>query len=163
MLERIAPQVGEVIISANRNLERYAALGHTVVPDAIPGFAGPLAGLLAGMAHARFELVCTVPCDSPALPVDLVARLQGALLESAAEVAVARTSDRIHPVFALYRRELRRSLADYLGTDARAVHGWQSSRSCVEVSFDEAAEAFRNINSPEDLDDLPRPGENTPA
>jgi molybdenum cofactor guanylyltransferase len=162
-VERFAPQVGEVIISANRNLDRYAALGHTAVPDATSEFAGPLAGLLAGMAHARFDLVCTVPCDSPALPLDLVERLRHALLESAAEVAVARTTERVHPVFALYRRELRTSLADYLATGARAVQGWQSSRHRVEVSFDDAAEAFHNINSPEDLDVPPRPGKSPAA
>jgi molybdopterin-guanine dinucleotide biosynthesis protein A len=148
--------VGEVIISANRNLERYAALGYTVVPDETADFAGPLAGVLAGMAHARFNLVCTVPCDSPALPPDLVERLQRALLESVAEVAVARTAERAHPVFALYRLELRTSLAGYLGTGARAVDAWLRSRRHVEVSFDDAG-AFLNINSPEDLDTSPAP------
>ena len=115
VLARFAPQVSEVIISANRNLDRYAGFGHAVVADETPGFAGPLAGLLAGFSRARFGLVCTVPCDSPFVPLDLVVRLHSALQENAADVAVARTADRIHPVFALYRRDLRADLARLSG------------------------------------------------
>ena len=75
VIERIAPQVHEVLINANQNLERYAAFGHRVIPDEIAGYAGPLAGLHRGLTEAANELVATVPCDSPFLPRDLVARL----------------------------------------------------------------------------------------
>src|SRR5437660_7712009 len=79
VIARLAPQVSALVINANQNLERYAAFGHPVVPDAVGGFAGPLAGLHAGMTAATRSCVVTVPCDSPFLPLDLVARLAHAL------------------------------------------------------------------------------------
>jgi molybdopterin-guanine dinucleotide biosynthesis protein A len=90
VLERLAPQVDTVLISANRNLQRYAAFGCPVLPDRIPDFAGPLAGLHAALTQAATPLVATVPCDSPFLPADLVARLHAALMADQAELAVAR-------------------------------------------------------------------------
>jgi molybdopterin-guanine dinucleotide biosynthesis protein A len=81
VIERFAPQVDEIIVNANQNLDAYRAFGHRVVPDAIGGYVGPLAGLHRGLSEARHELVATVPCDSPFLPSDLVARL-GSALES---------------------------------------------------------------------------------
>src|SRR5436305_15205563 len=74
VVERFAPQVGEILINANRNLEEYARFGHRVIADEIAGFAGPLAGFERGLAHARCALLVTAPCDSPFLPLDLVAR-----------------------------------------------------------------------------------------
>jgi len=157
VLARFAPQVGEVLISANRNIERYASLGYTVITDDVPGdFSGPLAGLRAALSHARVDLVCSVPCDSPMLPVDLVARLREALQATGAQLAVARTSDRIHPVFALYRRELRSTLDAYLAAGERTVQAWQKRQRSVEVSFDDVPRAFENINTPADLERLQR-------
>src|SRR6185437_902575 len=101
VIERLAPQVATLVINANQNAERYAAFGHPVVADAIGGFAGPLAGLHAGLAVARTSHVVTVPCDSPFLPDDLAARLAAAMAAVDAELAVARTGDQPHPVFAL--------------------------------------------------------------
>ncbi len=92
VLARLAPQVDAVLINANQNLDRYARLGVPVVPDAIPGFAGPLAGFSAGLAAAMTEFVVTVPCDSPFLPHDLVARLMTDLVAHRADLAVARTT-----------------------------------------------------------------------
>ena len=79
VLARLAPQVGALLINANQNRERYAAFGHPVVPDEVGGFAGPLAGLHAGMTHAATPYVATVPCDSPFLPPDLVLEVSRAL------------------------------------------------------------------------------------
>ena len=105
---------------------------------------------------ARFDLVCAVPCDSPVLPMDLVARLRDALEAAAALLAVARTDDRIHPVFGLYRKELRVSLDDYLASGERTVHAWQARQRRVEVSFDDTPAAFDNVNTREDLERLER-------
>jgi molybdopterin-guanine dinucleotide biosynthesis protein A len=156
VLARFAPQASEIIISANRNLDRYAGFGHAVLADEVPGFAGPLAGLLAAFSRARFGLVCTVPCDSPFVPLDLVVRLHSAMEENEADVAVARTGDRIHPVFALYRRDLRTTLGDYLASGERMVQAWQARQRRVEVSFDDTPEGFRNINTLEELAKLRR-------
>src|SRR6476469_5068234 len=104
VLERLAPQVGTILVNANRNVEAYAAFGHRVIADEIEGFAGPLAGFERGLAHAATPLVVTAPCDSPFLPLDLVKRLHEALVRDGADLAVAKTGDQAHPVFSLMRR-----------------------------------------------------------
>ena len=151
VLARLVPQVGDVLINANQNLDRYRALGHPVVPDAVGGFAGPLAGLHAGMSRANREFVVTVPCDSPFLPRDLVARLRAKLGEKCAQLAVAKTFDQPHPVFALVRRDLLPNLGAFLERGGRKIDAWYAALSFVEVAFDDEADAFRNINTTDEL------------
>ena len=150
-LERLAPQVDEILVNANQNLEAYARFGHRVVPDAIGGFAGPLAGLHAGLTAASHPLAVTVPCDSPFLPPDLVARLRAALLAN--DLAVAKTGDQPHPVFSLVRSAVRGHLEKFLSDGGRKIDAWYATLKVVEVPFDDEAEAFRNINTREELKD----------
>jgi molybdopterin-guanine dinucleotide biosynthesis protein A len=154
VIERLGPQVDELLINANQNGERYGAFGHRVVPDQVADFAGPLAGLHAAMSVARHPLVATAPCDSPFLPADLVARLQQALTASGASLAVVRTGAQPQPVFSLCRRELLPSLGDYLGKGGRKVARWHDTLTVVEVAFDDQAAAFENINTCADLQRL---------
>lgn len=150
-IERLAPQVGALLINANRNLDRYRALGWPVVSDAIEGFAGPLAGLHAGMRHARTRYVVTVPCDSPFLPLDLVERLSAALAAApGARLAVARTGEQAHPVFALAERALLGDLEAFLASGRRKIDAWYAPLNVVEVDFGDES-AFRNINTPQEL------------
>lgn len=151
VLERLAPQVDEVLINANRNGARYASFGTPIIADEIGDFAGPLAGLHAALSHAAHPLVLTVPCDSPFLPLDLVARLRTALLNDAADLATARTGDRLQPVFSLCRRALLSQLTRFLNDGGRKLVLWHQSVKAVEVAFDDQEQAFRNINSMEDL------------
>jgi len=151
VLARFAPQVGDVLINANQNTGRYAEFGHAVVADAVGGFAGPLAGLHAGMTAATRRFVCTVPCDSPFLPVDLVARLAAAQAAHDADVAVAKTGAQPHPVFALVRRAVLPHLTGFLADGGRKIDVWYSTLSVVEVAFDDAEAAFRNINTRDEL------------
>lgn len=151
VIERLAPQVDELLINANQNTERYADFGHPVVADRIPDFAGPLAGLHAALSAATHPLVATAPCDSPFLPSDLVFRLQQALTAGQAELAVARTFDQPHPVFCLCRRELLPHLTAYLASGERKFERWYSTLKVVEVPFDDVAAAFENINTREEL------------
>ncbi len=151
VLARLAPQVGDVLINANQNLERYAAFGAPVVPDALGGFAGPLAGLQAGLARATRDFVVTVPCDSPFLPEDLVGRLASARAEHDADLAVAKTFEQPHPVFALVRRAVLPHLAAFLAAGGRKIDAWYATLRVTEVPFDDEAEAFRNINTAEEL------------
>ena len=151
VLERLAPQVNEVLINANQNAERYAAFGHEVFPDQIGGFAGPLAGLHAALSRASHPLVVTAPCDSPFLPEDLVARLKAGLDAASADLAVARTFDQAHPVFCLCRREVLPHLAAFLESGGRKIDRWYATLKVVEVNFDDEEAAFRNINTREDL------------
>ena len=150
-LARLAPQVDEIIVNANQNLEAYARFGHRVVPDAIGAFAGPLAGLHAGLSAASHALAVTVPCDSPFLPSDLVARLRAALGNH--ELAVAKTGTQAHPVFCLVRRSVFEHLSAFLSGGGRKIDAWYASLKVVEVSFDDQADAFRNINTREELKD----------
>ena len=149
VLTRLAPQVDEIVINANQNLERYGAFGHRVVPDRVSGFAGPLAGLHAGLAAVSQPLAVTVPCDSPFLPSDLVARLRQHL--GGNDLAVAKTGDQPHPVFALVRRSVAGNLEAFLAGGGRKIDAWYASLKTVEVAFDDEADAFRNINTLEEL------------
>ena len=151
VLARLVPQVGDVLINANQNLDRYRAFGYPVVPDAVGGFAGPLAGLHAGMTRASRGFVVTVPCDSPFLPRDLVPRLRAKLDEKGAQLAVAKTFDQPHPVFALVRRDLLPNLAAFLASGGRKIDAWYAAFRAVEVAFDDEALAFRNINTADEL------------
>jgi molybdopterin-guanine dinucleotide biosynthesis protein A len=152
VIERFAPQVDEVLVNANRSIAEYEALGYRVIRDEIQGFAGPLAGLHAGLAQAQHPLVATVPCDSPFLPSDLVARLAESLDTHAAELAVARTHDQPHPVFALVRRSVLPHLTRFLDGGGRKIDAWYAALKNVEVRFDDEADAFRNINTAAELE-----------
>ena len=151
VIERLAPQVDEILINANRNTEQYAAFGYRVIADAIEGYAGPLAGLERGLAEARHDLVATAPCDSPFLPADLIDRLLDAMTNAAADLAVARTGDQPHPVFCLCKRSLHAHLRAYLGAGGRKIDTWYATLAVIEVAFDDQAAAFSNINTPEEL------------
>ena len=151
VIERLMPQVDELLINANQNLEIYRRLGHRVIPDEISGFAGPLAGLERGLAEARHPLVATAPCDSPFLPADLVARLHAALAREGAEIAVARTGDQPHPVFCLCRREVHEGLTAFLAAGGRKIDAWYARLKSIEVPFDDQPHAFSNINTPDEL------------
>lgn len=151
VLARFVPQVADVIVNANQNIDRYATYGWPVVPDALGGFAGPLAGLHAGMTMATRPLVCTVPCDSPFLASDLVARLVAALDLGQAQLAVAKTFDQPHPVFALVRGDVLPHLTGFLAGGGRKIDAWYETLAVVEVPFDDVAGAFANINTRDEL------------
>ena len=148
-LARLAPQVGEVLISANRNAADYAARGARVLADASGDFPGPLAGILAGLRAASTPWLAVVPCDSPRLPADLFARLAAGLGDAPGAVV---ERGRLEPVCCLLSTALADDLAGYLAEGGRKVEGWVS-RHAVPVRFDrpEDAEAFANVNTPEDL------------
>jgi len=156
VVERLRPQVAEVIVSANRDLERYTEIGDRVVTDQSADFSGPLAGLQAGLAVASHELMVTVPCDAPLLPSDLVARLAFALEESGADVAIASTRDQAHPVFCLCKRKMLSSIDAFLASGGRKVALWVSSVAHVQVTFDDEAQGFVNVNTVEELRALER-------
>ena len=149
VLARLAPQVSEILINANQNLDAYGRFGHRVIPDAIGGFAGPLAGLHACLGEAKNDLVMTVPCDSPFLPMDLFSRLKKELNEN--DLAVAKTGTQPHPVFALVRTSVKANLEHFLMKGGRKIDAWYSTLKVVEVQFDDEADAFRNINTREEL------------
>ena len=147
VLTRIAPQVGQVWISANRNIPHYQQFGHPVITDATSDFLGPLAGVLAGLRAAASEWVLTVPCDTPLLPTDLVARMMA--VSVGADVIVAAAA-RTHATVMLCRRNLVENLADFLVSGERKVQVWQAQQRLTIVHFSDDA-AFANINTPAQL------------
>ena len=155
-LERLRPQVGSLCISANRNPEQYRALGVPVFGDDFPGYAGPLAGIHAGLVHCTTPWLACVPCDSPAPPRDLVTRLTDGAVEADADIAFAATGEgealRSHHVFCLLRTALLPQLQTYLEGGGRKVGAWQSTLKSAQVHFADA-QAFRNINSQAELRD----------
>lgn len=153
-LMRLSPQVGTIMINANQNIAPYEGFGVPVWQDEMQGFAGPLAGLQTGLIHCETDYLVTVPCDSPFLPTDLVARLGAALEENDADLAVAVTGEgetrQPHPVFCLVRASLLPHLTLYLQDGGRKFDTWYSSLKAVEVHFDDE-NAFRNINTLDEL------------
>lgn len=155
VLERLSPQVDEVIVNANRNIARYAQLGCRVVPDIVSGHAGPLAGLQRGLMEAAGELVATVPCDAPCFPADLVKRLAEPLRGKNVDLAVARSGGRMQPVFCLARKSLLPQLTAFMEDGGRKVDAWFSTLRTATVEFGSEA-AFANVNTPDDLSNLER-------
>ncbi len=151
VLTRIRPQVTEILISANRNFETYGRFGHPVLPDRTEGFVGPLAGIARGLIEARHELVLAVPCDTPFLPDDLVARLYTALAGGAHDLAVPLAGGRTQNAICLMRRQAGASLAAYLAQGGRKVQEWQRSLRLALADFSDEAGFFVNINRPEQL------------
>ncbi|MBS0449133.1 MAG: molybdenum cofactor guanylyltransferase MobA [Proteobacteria bacterium] len=156
-LRRLAPQVDRMMINANRHLDLYAGYRVPVWPDADTEFAGPLAGFLAGLAHAETDWLVTVPCDTPRFPLDFVARLQAAVGTARAAVVVTEEEGRLQrqPVFCLLQRTLHADLAAYLAEGGRKIDRWLDRVGCVDVRFDDA-DAFVNANT---LDELRRLGD----
>jgi molybdenum cofactor guanylyltransferase len=156
-LLRLQPQVGEVMINANRNLGAYEAMGVPVWPDVIGDYAGPLSGVLAGLEHCATPFLATVPCDSPNFPADLVARLADRLDTEGAEIAMAATIEdgvvRTQPVFCLLDSRLLESLAEFLQSGERKIDRWTGRHRCATVVFDDAA-AFFNANTIDELRSL---------
>jgi molybdopterin-guanine dinucleotide biosynthesis protein A len=151
VLERIAPHVSAILINSNSSPDLFAAFGWPVLPDVIPGFQGPLAGLLTGMtwaAQAGATHILSTACDTPFLPHDLVQRLGEELGHG--EIAIARDTVRSHPVIGLWPTALAARLArDMEQNEVRGVHQWLRGLCVRETLFDEAH--FRNLNSPDDL------------
>jgi molybdopterin-guanine dinucleotide biosynthesis protein A len=150
VLERIAPQVGDIVISANRSVDSYQVYGHPVFGDLTGSYDGPLAGVLSGLQNCASAWMVCVPCDAPDLPSDLVPRLLRAALDADVEVAAASDGDRLQPTFALYRRALVEPLAVYLETGGRKIDRFFESRRFATVDFSDQPQAFVNINSADD-------------
>jgi molybdenum cofactor guanylyltransferase len=159
-LMRLQPQVGAMLINANRNLGAYEAMGAPVYPDSTQDFAGPLAGVLVGLEQCQTPWMVTVPCDSPEFPLDLVEHLAGAASEQQAEIAYAVTieadgREQTHPVFSLIKSELMESLVAFMHGGGRKIDAWFAQHKAVGVRFADA-KAFFNANTAQELAQLQR-------
>lgn len=154
VISAIAPQVGQLVINANRNLQQYADLGYAVVSDSMDDYQGPLAGFLATMNSIDTPELVTVPCDGPMLPHDLVKRLITGRNQAAADIAVAHDGQRLQPVYALMPTRLKQDLKAFLESGGRKIDLWYARHQVVHVDFSDIPEAFININTPQDRDNL---------
>ena len=157
---RLQPQVGEVMINANRNLSAYESMGAAVWPDALADYPGPLAGFLAGLEHCETPYLVTVPCDTPHFPTNLVERLADALVAENADVAMAATREegvvQVQPVFCLMKADLLESLVRFVHEGQRKIDRWTGLHRCTRVLFDDAG-AFANANTLDELQRLQAP------
>jgi len=152
ILDAVRPQVGTLLINANRSIEKYGCYGYPVVADEFEGFNGPLAGMASCMRVAGTECIATVPCDSPWIPADLVARLYERLREEGADISVAHNGERMQPVFSVIRRALLDSLLAYLESGERKIDRWYAMHRTAVTDFSDRPDTFININSPEDIE-----------
>lgn len=160
-IERLSPQVGSLLVNANRNPGEYAQWGHRVFSDLDDQFAGPLSGMLAAMGHCQTPWLMCVPCDTPFFPTDLVARLFEAAQSVGAELALpstvrASSSPQWQTVFVLMRADLQGSLRSHLERGERKVDTWVRSLRHAVVPFDDDA-PFANINTLDELKSLESP------
>jgi molybdopterin-guanine dinucleotide biosynthesis protein A len=165
-IEQLQPQVGHLLINANRNIDIYQAWGSPVsadvLMDGITDFAGPLAGFLIGLQHCTTPYLMTVPCDTPRFPLDLVSRLADALSQQDADIAMVSSPDeegvlRHQPVFCLMKRELVESLTAFTDAGGRKIGAWAAQHRLARVNFNEVYDdpkAFYNANTLEDLQQL---------
>ena len=154
IITRLQPQVDEILINANREIAQYEAFGLKVLQDENSEFVGPLAGMLLGLRHAKHDLVLSVPCDSPLLPLDLAQRLLDGMLESHADIAVASSDGNVHTVFCLMKKSVLPSLVIFLDSGERKVSAWQKDQAYCEVDFSDCNNAFVNLNTLEELREL---------
>lgn len=169
-LARLAPQVGALMLNANRNLAIYSALGALwsapVWPDGLADYAGPLAGFLTGLEHCRTPWLLTVPCDTPLFPHDLAARLAAAAARDGSDLAMATAPQddgaggvrvRPQPVFSLLRVALLPSLQRFTEDGGRKIQLWTQQQRCSLVAFDQPGDdehAFFNTNTLAELQQL---------
>jgi molybdopterin-guanine dinucleotide biosynthesis protein A len=150
VIERLSPQVDEILINANQDIANFQAFNLLVLADAISGLPGPLAGLHTGLEASQHDWILCVPCDSPLLPSNLAKRLLQVAIREDANIAIAKTEVQNHPVFCLCKKSLAADLAHYLHQGGRKVSEWQRAHRYIEVHFDDET-AFSNINTFEDL------------
>ena len=161
-LMRLQPQVGDLMVNANRNLAAYEAFGAPVWPDVLADYAGPLAGFLTGLERCETQWLVTVPCDTPLFPADLVARLARAADQEDAEIAMAAAREedgqlRAQPVFCLLRVELLESLVRFTHGGGRKIDTWTAQHRTAVVAFDaphDDPRAFFNANTLAELHQL---------
>ncbi len=152
---RLQAQVSTVMVNANRNLSAYESMGVEVWPDALPDFAGPLAGFLCGLERCETEFLAVCPVDSPLFPLDFVARLAEHMGQ--ADLAVANAPElvdghlqlRAQPVFCLLRCSLMESLIRFTHGGGRKIDAWTAQHRCIQVPFDTPSDshAFANANT----------------
>ena len=152
VISNIAPQLNNnIIISANRNLNRYQTYGYLVIVDQLSG-SGPLAGILQALQQCKTEWLLTVPCDTPGLPDDLVAKLLATVNQTEACLVTAHDGKRLQPLCSMIRSDMAAPLQHYLEAGNRKVALWLEQQKFITVDFSDNPQAFENINNLKQLE-----------
>ncbi len=154
VIAALRPQVDAILLNSNRPAAQYAQFGIPVIADTLPEQPGPLAGLLSALQSCDSELVLTVPCDTPCLPAGLVLRMQAALDENDADVCSISDGEHLHAAIMLVRRRVVPALQAYLVAGGRKVQDWLRSQHLAVADFSDQPQAFSNINTPQQLQQL---------
>jgi molybdenum cofactor guanylyltransferase len=154
VLNAMKPQVGTIIINANRNQAVYEEYGFPVVADQIEGYCGPLAGMASGLQAATTPFIVTAPCDSPLIPDNLVQKLYSMLQDEDAEICTAHANGRLQPVFTLMKSDLLPSMLEFLNNGERKIDKWFEKHRLAIADFSEQPDTFINVNSVEELKEL---------
>lgn len=154
VINRLSPQVDEILVNANREIAQYRLFGFPVFEDEYADFIGPLAGFSLGLQLCKHEYLLTTPCDSPLIPHHLASRLMQSLIANDADIAIAKSGGFTHPVFCLMKKSLLSSLKNFIAHGGRKVSIWQKSHIYTEVLFDDCDNAFVNVNTFEELHTL---------
>lgn len=150
IITALQPQVGNLVINANRNLEQYGAYGLPVIADMLDDYPGPLAGMATGMHNTETTYIVTAPCDSPFIPDTLVETLYHALHDNRADISVAHDGARMQQAFAMLRCELLPDLLAYLDEGGRRIDTWYGQHNFTLADFSDSPDTFMNLNTPED-------------
>lgn len=150
VIDAIRPQVGDLLISANRNQSEYARYGCPILSDPLDDFQGPLAGFLAGLQAMKTDYLLTLPCDGPYVADDLASRLADGLYRADVGIAVAHDGQRLQPVYALLHADTVHSLRQALDEGERKIDRWYPRQPWVKVDFSDVKQQFDNINTPDD-------------
>ncbi len=150
-IKRLQPQISQISINANRNLAQYQQHGWPVFSDMLPNFQGPLSGMATALARLDCDFVLFVPCDCPLLPLNLLTKLQSAVLKNQVLAAYAHNGERQHPTFCLMSKKLLTPLTAYLAKGERRIFHFLQSQHAIEVDFSEQPQAFKNFNYLQDL------------
>ena len=151
VIERLKPQVGQILISANRHLEQYKEFGYEVLVDEYDDYRGPLAGMARGLAQSESEYLLSVPCDGPLLPVDIAARMLQCALQQQAKAVLVFDGQYKQPTYNLIHKDLAVQLNQSLVNNEHKLGKWLMDNGAVRLDYSDQKSAFLNINTPDDL------------
>lgn len=151
VIDILKPQVGSLLINANRNHDQYSEYGFDIVSDELTGYCGPLAGMASCLDKIETPYMLTTPCDSPFIPEDLVQRLIASLESEGADISVAHNGERMQPVFCLMKKELVSSMNHFLNRGERKIDLWFNQHALAIADFSDIPKTFDNLNTIEDI------------
>ncbi|NYT52072.1 MAG: molybdenum cofactor guanylyltransferase [Candidatus Vesicomyosocius endoextente] len=150
VVDIVYQDVCSILISANRNISEYQRFGE-VITDSLPGFQGPLVGILSALNKVKTKYLLVVPCDGPFINQGLVARLLKNMQQPGVNICVAMQGLKMHPTFSLVSVNLKDNLSEFLEQGNRKMSVWFESNNAKKVDFSDQVNMFMNLNSPKDL------------